>query len=366
MKNKMKSVLAFCLVLSLLLAVGCAAPAPKNGSDATTANAAEQPADASQSGEAQDAAQPADKDQALTKVSIVLDWTENTNHTGLFVARDLGYYKEAGLDVNIVKAPEDGAEALVGAGRADFGISFQDFLANSWTADQPLPVTALAAIISHNSSGLLSLASENITRPKDLEGKKYATWDLPVEQATIKNVMEKDGGDFSKLKMIPYTMDDAIAGLASKQVDVVWVYYAWDGMAAKVKELKTNFINFAKINPDLDFYSPVIIGNNDFIAKHPETVKAFMAATAKGYKYAMENPDKAAEILVKAAPGLDIKLVKASQEWLKNEYQADAPYWGYIDKARWDRFYSWLADNKLMPKRLPSGFGFTNEFLPQK
>ena len=58
----------------------------------------------------------------LEKVTFVLDWTPNTNHTGLYVAQELGYFEEAGLEVEIQQPPEDGAAVLVASGRADFGV----------------------------------------------------------------------------------------------------------------------------------------------------------------------------------------------------------------------------------------------------
>lgn len=300
----------------------------------------------------------------LKEVQFVLDWTPNTNHTGVYVADALGYYAEEGLKLNIVQPPEDGAEALVASGKADFGVSFQDVLAATFSNDNPLPITAICAIINHNTSGILSAKDKNITRPRDMEGHNYATWDNPIEQAIIKNVIQKDGGNPNKVEFIPSTATDAVSAIQSK-IDTVWVYYAWDGLAAQVKNVPHNYFSFIDINPVFDYYSPVIISNNQLLKEDPETVKAFLRATAKGYQYAMENPDKAAEILCKANPELDKDLVLASQKWLADQYQADSKQFGYIDQTRWDRFYQWLADENLIKKPLDKGYGFTNDFLPQ-
>lgn len=300
----------------------------------------------------------------LKEVQFVLDWTPNTNHTGVYVADALGYYAEEGLKLNIVQPPEDGAEALVASGKADFGVSFQDVLAATFSNDNPLPITAICAIINHNTSGILSAKDKNITRPKDMEGHNYATWDNPIEQAIIKNVIQKDGGNPNKVEFIPSTATDAVSAIQSK-IDTVWVYYAWDGLAAQVKNVPHNYFSFIDINPVFDYYSPVIISNNQLLKEDPETVKAFLRATVKGYQYAMENPDKAAEILCKANPELDKNLVLASQKWLADQYQADSKQFGYIDQTRWDRFYQWLADENLIKKPLDKGYGFTNDFLPQ-
>lgn len=282
--------------------------------------------------------------EELTKVSIVLDWTPNTNHTGLYVAQKMGYYEEAGLEVEILPAPEGGSSALVAAGGADFGIDAQDTLAPAFVGEDALPVTAVAALIQHNTSGIISLASDNIQSPKDLEGKTYATWENPVEQAVIKSLMEADGGDFSKLNLVPSTVSDVITAL-NTNIDTVWIFYAWDGVATELKGYDTNFMDFAKLNTTFDYYTPIIIANNDFLAENPDTAKAFLAATAKGYEYAIENPDAAADILLEAAPELDPEIVKASQEWLADQYIADAEKWGYIDPGPLG-WLLYLADRK--------------------
>ena len=90
------------------------------------------------------------------KITIVLDWTPNTNHTGIFVAQANGYFEDAGLNVEIVQPPEDGAVALVASGKAQFGVSFQDTIAPAFFGESPVPVTAVAAVIQHNTSGIIS------------------------------------------------------------------------------------------------------------------------------------------------------------------------------------------------------------------
>ena len=296
------------------------------------------------------------------KIKIVLDWVPNTNHTGLYVAKDLGYFKEEGLDVEIVQPPEGSTTALIGAGGAEFGISFQDTLAKSFAKENPVPVTAVAAILQHNTSGIISLKEKRIDSPKKLEGKKYATWEDNIEQAILKKLVTDDKGDFSKVKLIPYTITDVVTGLKS-DVDAVWVYYAWDGIATERAGLQTNFLKIRDYGEELDYYSPVIIANNDFLKKNPEIAKIVLKAIKKGYEYAMKNPEESAKILVKNSPELDINLVTASQKWISKEYQSDAKEWGIIDANRWNRFYEWLYKNKAVEHEIPKDFGYSNEYL---
>ena len=306
----------------------------------------------------------ADKKE-LEKITFVLDWTPNTNHTGLYVAQDLGYFEEAGLEVEIVQPPEDGAEVLVASGKAQFGVSFQDSLAPAFAGDNPLPITAVAAIIQHNTSGIISRAGEGMDTPHGMEGHTYATWNGSIELATLKEVVEADGGDFEKIELIPSTVTDEVSALKTKSVDSIWIFYAWAGVKTQLEGLDTDYFAFADIDPVFDYYTPVIISGNKFLEENPDTAKAFMAALSKGYQYAIENPEEAADILCKAAPELDASLVLASQNYLTEQYQSDAPYWGYMDVDRWNNFYKWVNENKLVENEIPLDTGFSNEYLPK-
>ena len=301
------------------------------------------------------------------KITIVLDWTPNTNHTGIFVAEANGYFKEAGLEVEIVQSPESSAETLVASGKAQFGVSFQDSLAPAFAGHEALPVTAVAAGIQPNTSGIISRKGEGLHTPKGLEGKKYATWDLEVEKETIRDVMKADGGNFDLVELIPSTVTDEVSALKSRSVDAIWIFYAWAGVACETAGLETDYFEFADINPVFDYYTPVIIGNNAWLEENPEAAKAFVEALSKGYTYAVENPGNAADILMEAAPELksNSELVYASQEYLASEYIADASKWGEFDPDRWAAFYNWLNEKNLLEEKINPDFGYTNDYLPE-
>ena len=193
----------------------------------------------------------------LEKITFVLDWTPNTNHTGLYVAQELGYFEEAGLEVEIVQPPEDGAEVLVASGKAQFGVSFQDSMAPALAGDNALPITAVASVIQHNTSGIISRAGEGMDKPKGMEGHNYATWNGSIELATLKEVVEADGGDFDKIELIPSTVTDEVSALKTKSVDSIWIFYAWAGVKTELEGLDTDYFAFADIDPVFDYYTPV-------------------------------------------------------------------------------------------------------------
>ena len=308
------------------------------------------------------------EDKDLEKITFCLDWTPNTNHTGLYVAQAQGYYEEAGLDVEIVQPPEDGAALMCAAGQAQFAIEAQDTMAASLALDDPLGITAVAAVIQHNTSGIISRAGDGIDTPAGLTGKTYSTWESPIELAMLENVVNGDGGDFSQVTLIPNDITDEPAALAAHQTDAIWVFEGWGYINSEVEGVDCDYFNFSDVNPVFDYYTPVIIANNDYLESNPDQAKAFMEATAKGYEYAAEHPEEAADMLIAGDNTGSLKgaeeLVKKSQEFLSAKYVDDADSWGVIDADRWNAFYSWLYENELCAKDL-TGIGFSNDYLPQ-
>jgi ABC-type nitrate/sulfonate/bicarbonate transport system substrate-binding protein len=304
-------------------------------------------------------------DSKLIKISFVLEWEPNTNHTGIYVAVANGYYEDAGLDVEILTPPESGAAGFVASGKAEFGINVQEILGVELTLDDPLPITAVAAIISHNNSGIISLKEAGLDDFSKLSGKTYGSWEAPGEEAILKQAIRDAGGDPEKLLTVPAPAYDAIAMLRSGLVDIVWVYENWDVIAADIAGVEYNFIKFADASPVLDFYTPVIIANNDFLKNDPDTARKFIQATAAGYEYAIENPEKAAQILLDAVPELTPELIFKSQKYLAGAYASANEPWGVIDESRWCAFYGWMFEQGIIGKPIGNN-GFTNEFLLPK
>jgi len=296
----------------------------------------------------------------LKKVTVTLDWTPNTNHTGLYAAKDKGFYQEAGLDVEIIQPANGTSEQLVGTGKAQFGVSYQEGV--TFARLSGVPVVSIAAVIQHNTSGFASLKEKGIVTPKDFEGKRYGGWGSPIEEATIKSLMDSVGADFNKVEILTTGSADFFV-TSEKNADFSWIFFGWDGVAAQIKGVELNYIDLAQFDEALDYYTPVLIAGEDTIKNDPELVEKFMAATSKGYTFAMENPKEAADILLANAPELDKELVQASQEWLKDKYQAEAKVWGEQKREVWARYSNWLNERGLIEKELDVDKAFTNDFL---
>ncbi|MSQ61786.1 MAG: ABC transporter substrate-binding protein [Dehalococcoidia bacterium] len=300
----------------------------------------------------------------LTKVTVMLDWTPNTNHAGIYLAKERSWYRDAGLDVTIIEPGETGVDQVVAAGKAQFGISVAENVIPARA--QGVPVVSIAAIIQHNTSSLLSLREDGITRPRDLAGKTYGGFGGPLETQLIKTLVSCDGGDANAVKFVEAGNVDYFVGMQRNLYDFVWIFDAWDGIRAReVERIPVNtlpFIDYTRCIPD--WYTPVIITNEEMTKKQPDLVRRFMEATSRGYQRAMSQPEEAARVLLQVAPELDPKLVQGSAAYLATRYVDGGRRWGLQDEAVWSRFAEFLRTAGLVDRTIDVKPAYTNEFLP--
>lgn len=305
----------------------------------------------------EETAKSAAADKSLEPLVIALDWVPNTNHTGLYVAIDQGYFEQAGFDAKIVQPSEDSTSTLVSTKRADFGVYFQPNMVKRLNKGEP--ITAVAAITQTNSAGLLSLKSLGAKSAADLNGKRYSTWEDPVDDATVASLVG------TPLNPIPGEATDAATALRMNQFDYILAYYSWDGIHAGLKGVETNFFYLKDANPVFDYYSPILIANSDSLAQNPERYKKALSAIHDGYVFSAKNPDKAADILIKHVPEMNAELAKASQAYISPTYLSADGSWGKFDYTRWDRFFTWVSEQKLVETAFAPQAGVTNDYLPQ-
>ncbi len=305
----------------------------------------------------------ADENAELKKVTVILDYVPNTNHTGMYVALEKGYYEEEGLDVEIIE-PTDGATAtLVAQQKGTFGVSYQEDVTIALTAEDPLPIKAIATIIQHNTSGFVSLADSGIESPADFEGKTYAGWGGPGESAVLEACMTQAGKDFSKLNMV--ISDGSGFEALGKSCDLMWFFEAWDSVMAEMNGVELNYMACRDLDERLDYYTPIIIASNAVLEEDPEMVSAFLRATEKGYADTIADPDAAAEILSKYAPNYDLEMLKISQEYLADKFMEDTDVWGMMKDEVWDNYSAFLQEYGVIGEALPAAECYTNEFLAQ-
>jgi len=296
---------------------------------------------------------------SLEKITVVLDWTPNTNHTGIYVAKALGYFKKNGLNVEIIQPSEGTAEQIVASGSADFGISYQENV--TLARSEGVPIVSIGAIIQHNTSGFISKSDENILKISDFENKKYGGWGSEIESETIKYLMDMVGANFNKTEIVTTGDIDFFTGTETNNIDYAWVFEGWTLQQAKLEGIEVNYIDIGKIASVFDYYTPVIITNEKHIQKDDITIK-FMDAVKQGYIYSINNPDKAANLFLKEVPELDKELVIKSQRFLANKYKDDANYWGEQKFIVWERYMNWLVKCGFMDDKINIQDAFTNKY----
>lgn len=300
--------------------------------------------------------------QKRKKVVVALDWTPNTNHTGLYVAKAKGLYANAGLDVSIVQPNQTTTTQLVGAGRAQFGVSFMSDVINARA--EKVPVKAIAAVIQNNTSCFAWREEAGIKGVKDWEGKRYGGWGSPEEEEKLRYIMKKNGADFSKLKIVTTGVSDFIP-TTERNADFMWIFMAWDGIRAKLAGIKFQTLCVRDIEPVFNQPSPLLIAGDTLIQKDPGLVRRFMAATSEGYTLAIDDPATAADLLLKEVPELDPALVKESARFLSKEYAQGTNTWGALTQARWESSVNWMKAQGLVKTPDTPASHFTNAFLPK-
>lgn len=300
-----------------------------------------------------------------TDVTLILDWTPNTNHIGFFVARALGYYDEANLNVSIQEPTDVLVEALVTSGAAQFGVGYQEFA--TYARADGTPIVSLAAIIQHNTSGFVSLHDmDPISSPADFAGLRYGGFGQPdLERAVLDTLMTCVGAEPGTYEYLDVGYADQIQLMQRDRIDFVWMYFGWTGIEAEQRGIDLDAVMLSDY-PDCipDYYTPILITSEQMIAEQPDVVRAFVEATARGYAYAIEHPDEAARILIEAAPEVDADLIQASMEWLAPQYQADAPRWGQQRQEVWQGFSDFLVEHGILAEGIDAEAAFTNDFLP--
>lgn len=250
------------------------------------------------------------KAQGKAKVTVALDWTPNTNHIGLYVARDKGFYSEAGLDVEILPYGDTSAGALISNGVADFGVTgaIGFFTQRAAGAD----LKAVYAVVQSETGRLVFNGDrQDIQRPRDLDGKTYGGFGSNWENALIGTLIRNDGGE-GKFETVTLGTS-AYEALANGAVDFTLEVHTWEGVKAELEGRKQRAFRYADFGVP-DQHTTFLASSNATLAAKPDAAKAFVQATRRGYAFAVENQDAAAAILVEANKDMltDPALIRAS------------------------------------------------------
>ncbi len=290
----------------------------------------------------------------MTALELALDWTPNTNHTGIYVARAEGYYDDADLSVRIRSPAEDGYEQTpakrVATGDADLAIAPSESALSYQTHPEYEPLVAVAAICQQDNSAIVALGDSDIDRPADLDGRTYASYDARFEDHIVAQLVRNNGGE-GDVEIITPPKLGIWNTLVDGPADATWVFMPWEGVLADRDGVELTPFYLDEYGVPYG-YTPVLLARSDAVDERAGPLGRFLDATARGYRFAAENPAEAAGMLAETADGPDtlddVDFLEQSQRQLADTYLTDDGTWGRMTEDRWAAFVDWLAGEGIL------------------
>ena len=285
----------------------------------------------------------------MKKIKLALDWTPNINHIGFFVAKEKGFYKENDLKVEFLTPDLD--DYLITPAKkvemniSDFGLCPTESLISFRTKKNPFILKGLMTIFQEDVSAIATVESNNILRPKHLDGRSYASYKARYEDKIIKKMIINDGGK-GNLKIFYPKRLGIWNTLIENKYDSTWIFINWEGVEASKKNINLELYKMSDFGIPYS-YSPILFSSSDYINNNSNTVKKFIESSRKGYTYCYENMDEAVSILNKFVPITDkgIDLIECLK--ISIDHFGSKENFGKIDLKKIDIFLKWLKDNNI-------------------
>ena len=302
-----------------------------------------------------------DKVTSFPPVSVVLDWFPWSNHAGLFIAKDKGYFAAEGLDVDI-HPPADPATILqtVATGRDDFGINYQTGVLIA--RQEGVPVVSIAALVQHPLNSVMTLKDSGIVEPKDLAGKTIGWPGIPDNEPLLDTMLKSQGLSLSDVELVNVGFDLVPALIGGKVDAIVGAYWVHESISAINQGFPVNIMRMEQHGVP-DFYELVLVTNEEKIKENPEMVRRFVRAVTRGYQDAIDDPQGAVELLKRVRPEVDLAIESPGVDMLAPLWGTDQGVFGWQDEARWIEFAAWLEEAGLLSGGGDVNAAFDNSFV---
>jgi putative hydroxymethylpyrimidine transport system substrate-binding protein len=296
--------------------------------------------------------------------SLTLDFYPNPDHAGIYVAEKLGYFDDAGLDVEI-QTPSDPAAPikLLAAGRTDLAISYEPevVLAN----EKGLDVLAVAALVNRPLTSMIWLKKSGIGGVADLRGKTIATAGIPYQDAYLKTILARAGLTTSDVKSVNVGFGLLPAILSGRAQAMLGGFRNVEGVDLRLRGKDPVVTPVDRLGvPTYD--ELVLVARGESLDEDPQAIRLFLAALARGTTAAAANPEATTKALLDANPNLEPKLTRAEVAAtlpLLDPPRGDRPY-GYMNPPRWRAFVGWMRDNDQIESLPPLAALLSNDYLP--
>jgi putative hydroxymethylpyrimidine transport system substrate-binding protein len=303
------------------------------------------------------------KPGSTQSLRVMLDWFPNADHVGLYQALADGDFRRAALNVH-VETPSDPATPLklLAAGKVDMAISYEPEVLLA--RNQGLPLVSVGAIVQKPLTSIVSLGSKHITSPGQLRGKSVGDAGISYQHAYLTTILRRAGVPDGSVKEINVGSNLVPALLSGRVAAVLGAYWNVEAIQLAQAHKHPHVIRMDQVGvPPYD--ELVLVVRRATIADHPDAIRRFVQALARGYESVRSDPTAAVQNLVKASPGLDPKLQLASvKATLPVFFPGGSHPWGWQDPSRWNAYGEWMLHNHLISNQSAIVDASTNELLP--
>jgi putative hydroxymethylpyrimidine transport system substrate-binding protein len=288
---------------------------------------------------------------APQRATLVLDFSPNAVHSGIYTALRRGFYRGAGVDLE-VRQPSASTDApkLLGAGRTDFAIL--DIHDLGIARERGLDLVGLTPIVQRPLAAVIARADGPVRRPRDLEGRRVGVTGLPSDDAVVDSEVAADGGDPAKVDRVTIGFN-AVADLAAGKVDAATGFWNAEALALQRRGVPVRVFRVDRYGappyPEL-----VLCTSRRMLDGNPHLVRSVTEATARGYRATLQDPSAALNALLDANPGLD----RAEQQaQLRVLLPAFSPP-GRLRPAALAAWARWDAEHGILARPLAIGPAF--------
>lgn len=304
----------------------------------------------------------------MDTLTLALDWTPNINHVAFFLAQEDGLYRDVGLDVRIVHPGQDDYAVTpakkVETGVADIALCPTESVLSYRTKQTPCPLLATAALLQKDVSAIAVRSKSRIERPRQLDGRIYASYDARYEDGIVRELVRRDGGRGDVIIERPAKLGIWNTVLHGSH-DATWIFLNWEGVQARQQgaDLRT----FTLADHDIPYsYSPVLAVHEVDARDRTEVYSRFLQATSEAAERVVRDSDAAVAALAPHVRDTDRDID------LHAALEATAPHmigdegWGMMDLETVQRFLDFLHDTGLEPRRMNAADLFSNDWLQAK
>jgi NitT/TauT family transport system substrate-binding protein len=306
---------------------------------------------------------------AAEQVKLSLNFLPYGLHVGFYVAREQGWYREAGMDVEMLKG-EGSSDAVrrMGTGAVDF--AFADLGSMVLGRSRGLKVKALGVVLDKDPSVMISLKSAGIKTPKDLEGKSIGALTASALRDTWPPLAQLNNVDAKKVTWVDMPSSAYVASLMSKRVHAIATYVttlpSYEAQAKKIGE-EASVLYYADFG--VDTYGVGLITSEQMIQDKPDLVRRFVQTSMRGYAWSFENPEQAIRLFLKANPEASAERVRTevriTADLMLTPFAAKDGIGHYDEKKVQQTRDLTLKARNIDPGTMPLKDIYTNEFLPK-